>query len=228
MQETDVSDKPEFLANARNDDLTLVRVRDDGRRSLMAVDEMVGRLLDELKAGREGDKTLVVGTSDNGFMLGEHDGGVGKDLPYPASTRIPLVVRWPGHFRRGRTSTKFVTNLDVATTLFRAAGVRRETDGRSLLAPGRRSALFVESRGSYNEDGARALPGFRSLTTSHFRYAEYYQNGSYEHLLFREYYDLTNDPWELDNIASSLSPDLMSDLSAKLAAYGTCRGRSCP
>ena len=228
MQETDWSDKPGFLDNARNNDATLVTVRDDGRRSLFAVDEMIGRLLDEIKARREVDNTLVVFTSDNGFMFGEHGGVVGKDLPYPASTHVPLLARWPGHFRRGRTNSKVVTNIDVAATLLEAAGLaRRETDGRSLLARGRREALFVESRGSYNEDGARALPGFRSVTTDDYRYAEYYRNGSYD-LLFREYYDLNHDPWELTNVVSALDEARIGELSATLAQYGTCRGRACP
>jgi arylsulfatase A-like enzyme len=189
---------------------------------------MIGRLLDEIKARREVDNTLVVFTSDNGFMFGEHGGVVGKDLPYPASTHVPLLARWPGHFRRGRTNSKFVTNIDVAATVLEAAGLgRRETDGRSLLARGRRSELFVESRGSYNEDGARALPAFRSVTTDDYRYAEYYRNGSYD-LLFREYYDLNNDPWELTNVVSGLDPARIGELSATLEQYGTCRGRACP
>ncbi len=106
--------------------------------------------------------------------------------------------------------------------------MRRQTDGRSLRARGRRSALFVESRGSYNEDGARALPGFRSVRTETYRYAEYYQNGSYDQLLFREYYDLSTDPWELENRAPGLAPERVSALSSRLAEYGTCRGRACP
>ena len=227
MQEADWSDKPDFLQAARDNDATLVTVRDDGRRSLVAVDEMVGRLLDEIKERREVDNTLVVFTSDNGFMFGEHGGVVGKDLPYPAATRVPLLARWPGHFRRERTNTKFVTNIDVATTMLEAAGLRRETDGRSLLARGRRSALFVESRGSYNEDGARALPAFRSVTTARYRYAEYYRNGSYD-LLFREFYNLGIDPWELDNIAPAMDPARIAEMSATLEEYGTCRGRACP
>ena len=227
MQETDWTDKPDFLEAARNNDETLVTVRDDGRRSLMAVDEMVGRLLDEIKARREVDNTLVVFTSDNGFMFGEHGGVVGKDLPYPASTRVPLMARWPGHFRPRRTNTKFVTNIDVAATMLEAAGLERETDGRSLFARGQRSELFVESRGSYNEDGARALPAFRSVTTRGYRYAEYYRNGSYD-LLFREYYDLYHDPWELQNVVTDLDPARIGELSATLERHGTCRGRACP
>src|SRR5688572_7125380 len=179
MQETDLSDKPDFLEAARHQEDRLEAARDDGRRSLKAVDEMVARLMEALRKRGEAENTLVVFTSDNGFMLGEHGGVVGKDLPYPASTRIPLLIRWPGHLRRGRTSAKLVGNIDVATTLLDAAGVQHETDGRSLLSPGRRKALLVESRGSYSEDRAPRLPAFRSLLTKDYRYAEYYQHNTF-------------------------------------------------
>jgi arylsulfatase A-like enzyme len=227
MQETDVSDKPDFLQAAYDHDNLLATMRDDGRRSLMAVDEMVGHLMDELKERDEVDNTLVVFTSDNGFMLGEHGGVIGKDLPYPASTGIPLMMRWPGHFRAGRTTDKLVANIDVAATLLAAAGVRHRTDGHSLLERGRRGAIFVESRGSYNEDRAPLLPAFRSVTTPTYRYTEYYKHNTFD-LIFREYYDLTADPWELDNRADFLTDEQIAALSDELHRYGTCKRAECP
>jgi arylsulfatase A-like enzyme len=227
MQETDLTDKPDFLEKARNEEARLATARDDGRRSLMAVDQMVGRLMKELKARKEAGDTLVVFTSDNGFMLGEHGGVVGKDLPYPASTRIPLLVRWRGHFRPRRTNAKLVANIDVAATLLDAAGIDKQTDGRSLLERGRRKALLVESRGSYAEDRAPRLPAFRSIRTARYRYAEYYRHGTFD-LIFREYYDLAADPWELENRADALSPERRAELSQQVQDFGTCKGRACP
>ncbi len=176
--------------------------------------------MEALKERDEVDNTLVVFTSDNGFMLGEHGGVVGKDLPYPASTRIPLLVRWPGHFRAGRENAKLVANIDVAATLLDAAGVERETDGRSLLERGRRSALLVESRGSYSEDRAPRLPAFRSLLAKNYRYAEYYRHNTFD-LIFREYYDHGIDPWELENREPELSPERQQALSERLDEYGS-------
>src|SRR6185503_6592369 len=118
-----------------------------GRRSLMAVDDLVGRLLDQLKQRKEADNTIVIFASDNGFMLGEHGGVIAKDLPYPDSTRIPMMLRWPGHVRPGRTTDRLVANIDVAPTLFEAAHVHHRTDGHSLLDPDPREALLLESRG---------------------------------------------------------------------------------
>jgi arylsulfatase A-like enzyme len=227
MQETDLTDKPDFLEKARDQEDRLVAARDDGRRSLKAVDELVGRLMDALKDRDEAENTLVVFTSDNGFMLGEHGGVVGKDLPYPASTGIPLLMRWPGHFRPGRTNGKLVANIDVATTLLDAGGLDVQTDGRSLLDRGRRNALLIESRGSYSEDRAPRLPAFRSLRTRHYRYTEYYRHGTFD-LMFREYYDLDTDPWELDNRAGTLSSERIAELSQRAELYGGCKGSTCP
>ena len=228
MEESDVSDKPDFLERAYDNGRNfLATMRDDGRRSLMAVDELVGRLMVELRERDEAANTLVVFTSDNGYMLGEHGGVVGKDLPYPGSSRIPLMIRWPGHVPRGRTSAKLVANIDVAATLLDAAGVRRRADGRSLLEPGRRTELLVESRGSFDEDRAPLLPAFRSLRTADYRYTEYYRHNSFD-LIFREYYDLNADPWELENQADALAQEQVAALSDRLVQYGRCRGRACP
>ncbi len=227
MDETDLSDKPAFLERAHDQEGRLERVRDDGRRSLMAVDELVDRLLDEVRKRGEADNTVVVFTSDHGYMLGEHGGVIAKDLPYPASTRIPMLVRWPGRVPAGQTSANLVANIDVPATLLAAARVRRQTDGRSLLNPAPREALLTESRGSYDEDRAPLLPGFQSMRTASYRYAEYYRHGTYD-LIFREYYDLTVDPWELENQAATLSDEQIAFLSGQLAQYGACDGRACP
>ena len=157
----------------------------------------------------------------------EHGGVVAKDLPYPASTRIPMMMRWPGHVRPGRTTDRLVANIDVAPTLFEAAHVHRRTDGHSLLDPDPREALLLESRGSFDEDRAPLLPAFRSVRTPTYRYTEYYRHNTFD-LIFREYYDLTTDSWELDNRADELSDEQVAALSQQLQDYGTCQRAECP
>jgi arylsulfatase A-like enzyme len=226
MREDDTADKPRFLDNARGHGELIATARDDGRRSLMAVDELVGRVMAELRRLEERRHTLVVFTSDNGLMLGEHGGVYGKDLPYAASTRIPLLVRRPGLAGPRRISRRLVTNLDVTATLFDVAGVRRQTDGRSLLGDWRHGALFLEHAESRTTDGRQVFPAWRSLRTRAHRYAEYRDEGG--RLLFREHYDLERDPWELDNVAASLAPARARSLSRRLRRLARCSGRTCP
>jgi arylsulfatase A-like enzyme len=176
---------------------------------------------------RRGERrsTVVVFTSDNGLLAGEHGGLVGKDLPYPASTRVPLLVRWPGRLPAGRTRRDPVTNVDVATMLFRLGGARRPTDGRSLLARPARDTLFLESFGALDNDRRMALPPWRSVRTAGYQFTEYYDDGE---VSFREYYDLRRDPWQLENAAATLSPARTASLARRLARLARCERRACP
>jgi hypothetical protein len=57
--------------------------------------EQVGRLLDALDARGLRDNTLVIFTSDNGLLWGEHR-WVKKEVPYEEAIRVPMLIRGPG------------------------------------------------------------------------------------------------------------------------------------
>ncbi len=89
--EADVSDKPAYIrdAPALGDggfDLTA------HCESLLAVDELIGRVGDELERQGRLDDTVFVFTADNGMTWGEHR-RVGKVSPY--STAVPAYAAWP-------------------------------------------------------------------------------------------------------------------------------------
>jgi arylsulfatase A-like enzyme len=65
------------------------------------------------------------------------------------------------------------------------------------------------------------------VRTPDYRYTEYYRHNTFD-LVFREYYDLTVDPWELENRADELPPEQVAALSQQLQDYGTCRRAECP
>ena len=98
-----------------------------------AVDESVGRLLDELDALGIADETVVVLSSDQGFFLGEH-GWFDKRWIFEESLRTPLIVRWPGLTRPGSRCGRIVSLVDFAPTFLALAGLPRPADmqGRGL------------------------------------------------------------------------------------------------
>ncbi len=102
--------------------------------SLLAVDDSVRHIIESLAAADELDDTIVVFSSDNGYMLGEHRIHAGKMVPYEESSRGPLIVRWPG-FPSGATRAQWVANIDIAPTFAALAGVTPglDVDGRSVL-----------------------------------------------------------------------------------------------
>jgi arylsulfatase A-like enzyme len=226
MRERDRSDKPSFVRRQSYDPRAGQAVLEGQLRTLISVDELVGRLFRTLRRAGEARDTLAFFLSDNGFMLGEH-GLYGKRLPYTMSAGIPLLMRWPGRVARGVRDRRLAANIDVAATVFDAAGVAppRPPDGRSLLSSHRRSRILLEEY----ENGVRGLPDWAALRSRTWHYVEYI--GGDDDVVAREYYDLINDPWLLENLLGdgdpSNDPDVAA-LSRELASVASCEGEACP
>ena len=45
-----------------------------------------------------------------------------KATTYEGGPRVPAMIRWPGHIKKGQTSDKMVSNLDMFTTFLKAGG----------------------------------------------------------------------------------------------------------
>ncbi len=70
------------------------------------VDQAIGRILDALDSSGMADDTIVVFTSDHGDLLGAHGGLQQKWCnAFDEATRVPLLVRGPGHRRRRRVAS---------------------------------------------------------------------------------------------------------------------------
>src|SRR5690606_5913582 len=134
FNEEDVSDKPVFVQlNARFLPVTQITAQVHYQRaleSLLAVDEAVERIVDALERTGELENTVILYTSDNGYLQGEHRFRDAKTLPYEEAIRVPLLVRGPG-FPTGATAPQLTANIDLAPTILDLAGVEG-----SLVADG--------------------------------------------------------------------------------------------
>ncbi|MES1247355.1 MAG: sulfatase [Actinomycetota bacterium] len=207
VNEADIGDKPwrawhrDLLKAAADLYHDHVRVRQ--LESLLSLDRSVKQVVSALRGRHELNNTVIVYTSDNGFLWGEHRLG-GKIWPYEESTHVPLVVRTP--WTHGRSfDRKAVLNIDLAPTISALAGVKppAKMDGRSFVpllhgerVPWRKSFL-VEYLGR-NLLPVGGPPPYVAVHTDRYLYIEY-RNG------WRELYDLRHDPWELDNVADAKS-----------------------
>ena len=165
-------------------------------RALQAVDDGVARVIDTLERTGELANTLVVFTSDNGFMHGEHRAQAEKVLLYEESIRVPLLMRGPGIPRRFR-DPRPVANIDVVPTIADATGVTpsRVLDGRSLLDQlADRRAWWGRDILIENGNGANNVPAYRAIRTNRFIYAEHQTTGEFE------LYDLETDPFQLRSL----------------------------
>jgi N-acetylglucosamine-6-sulfatase len=170
--------------------------------TLLAVDESIGRILDYVDQAGLASSTLIVYTSDNGFVLGEH-GLIDKRHAYEESMRVPMVAYAPGMITPGDTITQMVRNIDIAPTILALAGVQPvwEMDGQSVL-PALRGEP-VPSPGEllyeyYWEYAFPHTPTTFALRGDRFKFIFYH--GIWD---TNELYDLNADPTERYNLIDS-------------------------
>ena len=235
--EADISDKPRWLrdfftAFTQDNENGIDFLFQQRARSLLSVDEMVARVVDELTALGELDKTYIFFTSDNGFLMGSHRFNRGKDAPYEESIRVPLVVRGPG-IRAGSTSESYVLNNDFAPTMLALAGVPipSTVDGRSFtpLLQGQKPSSWRDDfliehwapQGASTEDeNSAAIPDYAGVRTARHVYVEYVTGET-------ELYDLQNDPYQLTSLHATASNSVVAPLKSRLNALRNCAGEGC-
>jgi arylsulfatase A-like enzyme len=217
--------KPPWVARARVRFSQSVKARNHQLRTLMSVDDLVGRVMTEADRLGELNDTLVFFLSDNGYHWGEH-GLSEKSSPYLESVGVPFFVRWPGHIAEGTTDGRLVANIDIAPTALSAAGIAptRPMDGKSLLSPSRHRYLLLEH---WKESELNLkVPNWDGLL---WKSSEYIWTPSPGKPAFQEYYDLKKDPYEQNNLASrpAMKPRLRV-LERRLQRARRCAGVNCP
>ncbi|MBE7434320.1 MAG: sulfatase [Anaerolineales bacterium] len=246
FDEEDLSDKPQLIQTLADsgdefdgDDANgYFRAR---ARSLQAVDELVETLVTTLEQNGELENTYIIFTSDNGFRLGEHGLSSGKGTAYEEDIRVPFMIRGPG-IEPGILVSRMTANIDIAYTVADIAGVEPPffMDGRSFLPllSGKevpwRDGLLLEFGYIVEEESPDALGdletdnalvgvkggAFRGIRGEDYVYVEY-ANGEIE------FYDLSADPYQLENLFGRLSAETLEALHAKLEALKYCEDKSC-
>lgn len=173
--------------------------------TLLSVDESVGRVYETLKESGRLDDTVIVYTSDNGFVLGEH-GRVDKRTLYEESIRVPLLVRYPPLARAGTVIDRMVLNLDLAPSLVDLGGARPLSgiSGQSWkpLLEGRRVAWRKSFLYEYNyEKQFPYTPNVRGVRTPEWKWIRYPHGDGSPDRFSPELYHLTEDPLEQHNLA---------------------------
>jgi N-acetylglucosamine-6-sulfatase len=193
-------------------------------QSLQSVDDLVASVVDALKQTGKLDDTVIIYTSDNGFIYGEHR-LIGKSAAYEEAIKVPLLMRGPGIPKNERRS-ELVNNLDVVATIAELAGASPQLtlDGHSLTslfadanAPWR-SAILIESPVSHVQKLSARFIGVRTATRKYVKH----DNG------FEELFDLEADPSEIHNEASN--PTYARDLAMLRNVeerLKSCVGRDC-
>ncbi len=187
---------------------------------LLGVDESLGRIVGLLEELGQLDNTVVILTSDHGYFYGEHGLDEERRLAYEETARIPLIIRYPKVARAGSTPSQMVQTIDLAPTVLMLAGVSDPVarQGVSLVpvldgsASSWRSSVLIE----YYSDTVfpRILNmGYQAVRTERYKYIRYTELSGMDEL-----YDLSADPFEMDNLIGTSKGDaLLPDLERELA-----------
>lgn len=158
------------------------------------LDDLLGRLIAELKRRKQWDNTILVFTADHGMTIGEHR-NISKGKFWEEVARVPLVMRVPGLTDTGMESDALVQLFDLYPTLVELARgeVSPHVKARSLVPVLRkpdseiRDAVFCEIHHDESLDYMVRAGRHKWLI----------EKGK-EHL-----YDLEADPYEQTNLIRS-------------------------
>ncbi len=170
--------------------------RRDYKAAITAMDYAIGNILNEVQSMGKEKNTLVIFLSDNG-------GGVGSDnSPFRGSKahfleggiRVPCIIKWPGVIKAGTVNDEFVSSLDIFPTILSACNVQPPDnvilDGNDILPvlkgeeSSNRKKMFWELRGGF------------AARVENYKWVDDFKGN-------QGFYDLSNDPMELDDLTES-------------------------
>lgn len=197
-------------------------------RCVKGVDDSLAILLDYLRSSGLMENTIIVYTSDQGMMLGEHD-YMDKRWMYEESARMPFIIRYPKTIKPGSRTDAIIENVDFAPTLLDFAGIRAPNamQGKSFKticetgdepADWKISAYYrywMHMAGHNN-------PGHVGIRTKEYKLIYYYgvaRDGNTPRTPPGwELYDIKKDPQELVNVYDEPTyAAVVSDLKIQLA-----------
>ena len=185
--------------------------------AIHSVDRNLGRLLARLDELQLATNTIVMFTSDHGYMIGHHGlhaKGNGYHIwrqrgspqratrpnMFEESIRIPWIVRWPGVAKPGLEIPQPVSNLDTYATVLSMLGAKPPSHWKqhgvdvSPLLRGRKFFPHNEIFGQYDLQND-AIDFLRMIRTDDWKLVRHYFNDGADEL-----YDLRNDPGETRNL----------------------------
>ncbi len=178
-------------------------------QQIYGIDVAVGMIRKAVTESGEADKTVIIYTSDNGFLCGSHGYG-SKVLPYEEASRVPLIMFDPRHSNSGQQlrCAALTGNIDFAPTILALAGIEipSNVDGKSLIG------LYDDPESNIHDAlslinvwGPQKVHSLAVLTGD-WKYVNWpYQNDDF--VRTEELYDLKNDRLELKNLASEKSAE---------------------
>jgi arylsulfatase A-like enzyme len=186
-------------------------------------DRGIGEILRALDRKGVARNTLVIFTNDNGGEWLSRNAPFfhRKGTLWEGGIRVPLIMRWPGHIRAGRTSGQVAITMDLTASILAAAGItstaEHPLDGIDLVPILRRGEGASVQRDLFWRvvRPARQQRAVRSGSWKLLIDGASSSTGADTHLML---FDLRNDPGERHDLAARY-PDRVRRLRALIDAW---------
>ena len=181
--------------------------------SISYMDAQVGRVLDTLNELGLRENTIVIFSSDHGYLLGHHNKFQKQHL-FEEATRVPFILSVPWlSDSHGKATSQITELIDLYPTVADLAGLTPPNDlqGQSFVA-----LLENPSATSWNKDLAFTISrsGGESIRTHEWRLTQWGFGTK-----GRELFDRKNDPGEFTNLAKDPKyADQLAKLKKRLEA----------
>jgi arylsulfatase len=185
-------------------------------RMVTEVDTACGRIMDYLNETNQMENTMIIFTTDNGNLHGQH-GLAEKWYAYQESIRVPLIIHDPRMLSKPAVITDFSLNVDLAPTILSAAGVAvpATMQGEDL------ADLYLRNKPGRKEfwyefwDDNDGIPSSVALVQKDFKYI-YWTDHNYH-----QAFNLTADPLEEHDLASTISADEYEKVKKRMVELQT-------
>lgn len=194
---------------------------------VQAMDDSVGRIINQLEQLGQLENTLVIFTSDNGGLtLRETTSNYplmgGKSFSYEGAYRVPFIASWKGRIQPGQINDTRVIGTDIYPTILEAAGLpldpEQHADGISLMGEftqGQEGRLLPPRPLYFHH------PHYTHASSPHsiiidggYKLIRYYNDAAGGYALF----NLEQDPNEQKDLCTS-NPEILARLAKKLNDY---------
>lgn len=233
FNEKRVKSKPLYIKRAKRfglDKRNKITLHSKARwKSLYSLDRELGRLYKYLKKSGKANNTILVFTSDNGFMSGEHRIPKGKVRPYTEVSEFPILYRGPG-IKKNVSVPILTANIDFLPTILNLTGVPKSAvrdpfsnrsnpiDGidissyleqNSTPQISKRKGILISSTPGYD---IKPFKPYRGVRSRDFLYVRYYKKNNFKEFFncrdenecisgLPELYNLKKDPYQRNNLA---------------------------
>jgi arylsulfatase A-like enzyme len=197
---------------------------------LQHLDTSIGDIRRTLEETGIADNTIIVFTSDNGGVEYTNPAATdnqpfkgGKACLYEGGVRVPTIILWPGHFEGGIWCNQVIDSTDFLPTLAELTGnpIPSDIDGQSAVPILEQPTKTQAPRALYWHYPFNVIvkhPDHGTPLTPHsaIRVGDHKLIWDWHGSL--ELYDITSDPYEKENLASS-KPELVAALHGELKAW---------